>query len=459
MISHFHPILVHLPLGILPLVALFHFISKKPSYRYLSDAITLSLLIALVLELLSCITGYMLSLEGGYPKDMLDAHLNSGLLTTVLTMGWLYVHKSPYSTTVKNATVLVCMTSLLITGHRGGSLTHGENYLFSSDAEASETKIRKPLVNVDSALVYNDIVQPILEEKCVSCHGARKQKGKLRLDQPEKIMAGGENGVPFKWGDAANSDLIRRIHLPDNDDDRMPPKGKKNLTAEEAVLLGWWIGANGGFDKKVYQLSVPDSIKPALESLKKAVVEKQVLPALPEEKVEAADPAILEKFKANGLVVVPVAAGSNYLSVTAGPEFKYNGLDFLQPLLPQLLELKLSRLEVKDEALLQLKGALHLQELVIDHSSVTDAGMESIAALQSLRKLNLVGTKVTSAGVLKLSGLKQLQVCYLHQSGVKGSDWANLKKALPSVRIDTGGYLVPFMETDTQVVQAPVIKK
>jgi hypothetical protein len=85
--------------------------------------------------------------------------------------------------------------------------------------------------------------------------------------------------------------------------------------------------------------------------------------------------------------------------------------------------------------------------------------MESIAALQSLRKLNLVGTKVTSAGVLKLSGLKQLQVCYLHQSGVKGSDWTNLKKALPLVRIDTGGYLVPFMETDTQVVQAPVIKK
>lgn len=225
MISHFHPILVHLPLGILPLVALFHFISKKPSYKYLGDAITLSLLIALVLELLSCITGYMLSLEGGYAKDMLDAHLNAGLLTTALTMGWLYVHKSLYSNTIKNGTVLVCMASLLITGHRGGSLTHGENYLFSSETEA-KTTIRKPLLNVDSALVYNDIVQPILEVKCVSCHGAKKQKGKLRLDQPEKIMAGGANGVPFKWGDAGSSDLIRRIHLPENDDDRMPPKGK-----------------------------------------------------------------------------------------------------------------------------------------------------------------------------------------------------------------------------------------
>ena len=100
-----------------------------------------------------------------------------------------------------------------------------------------------------------------------------------------------------------------------------------------------------------------------------------------------------------------------------------------------------------------------MQELVLDHSSVTDAGMETIASLGALRKLNLVGTKVTKAGVVKLSGLKQLQHCYLYQSGVKGSDWTVLKKALPSTKIDTGGYQVPFMETDTQLVQAPLPKK
>lgn len=452
MISHFHPILVHLPLGILPLVALFHFISKNPKYKYLEDAITLSLLISLAVELLSCITGYMLSLEGGYDKASLDAHLNSGILSTLLTMGWLYAHKSAMRKVWKNGAVLVTLASLVVTGHRGGSLTHGENYLFSAGEEKEVAVLRKPIQNIDSALVYEDIVQPILAEKCVSCHGAKKQKGKLRLDQPEKIMLGGKGGAALKWGDLSNSDLLRRIHLPENDDDRMPPKGKTALTKEEMVLLGWWIGSSAGFDKKSFQVGIPDSVRPALESLKKATSSGPVVNSLPEEKVAAPDEQLMANLRAQGLTIVPVAAGSNYLSVHSGPEFRYTDLKFLEPIQKQILQLDLSRVQVKDADLESLKACEHLRELTLARTAVTDAGMKSISLLPQLQKLNLVGTKVSAEGLLALKEIKTLQVIYLFESAVTGRDWGSLRASFPSVRIDTGGYQVPFLETDTQVV-------
>ena len=43
-------------------------------------------------------------------------------------------------------------------------------------------------------LDYQSQVRPILKERCFKCHGEKKQKGKLRLDSLERILAGGESG-------------------------------------------------------------------------------------------------------------------------------------------------------------------------------------------------------------------------------------------------------------------------
>src|SRR5205085_11733695 len=84
---------------------------------------------------------------------------------------------------------------IIITGHLGGSLTHGSGYLslaniYSSDS-GSVASI-KPLPNVQEAMVYQDVVKPILETKCYNCHGANKQKGKLRMDDSLALMKGGK---------------------------------------------------------------------------------------------------------------------------------------------------------------------------------------------------------------------------------------------------------------------------
>src|SRR5688500_13343298 len=82
-------------------------------------------------------------------------------------------------------------------------------------------------------------VKPILRERCYACHGALKQKAKLRLDTAASAAEGGRTGPAIKPGDAAASLLLARVG--DTDDrSRMPPEGKP-LTAEQIALLKAWI--------------------------------------------------------------------------------------------------------------------------------------------------------------------------------------------------------------------------
>src|SRR4051812_9907858 len=68
-------------------------------------------------------------------------------------------------------------------------------------------------------------VKPLLKERCFACHGALKQKGKLRLDTAAHMTKGGTSGPAVKPGDPAASLLLERVTHPD-ESTRMPPEGK-----------------------------------------------------------------------------------------------------------------------------------------------------------------------------------------------------------------------------------------
>ncbi|MGV2334772.1 MAG UNVERIFIED_CONTAM: hypothetical protein LVR18_11875 [Planctomycetaceae bacterium] len=54
-------------------------------------------------------------------------------------------------------------------------------------------------------------VRPILQERCFACHGALKQESGLRLDTAAAVVVGGASGPVVVPGDAASSELIRRV--------------------------------------------------------------------------------------------------------------------------------------------------------------------------------------------------------------------------------------------------------
>ncbi len=107
-----------------------------------------------------------------------------------------------------------------------------------------------------SSIDYKKEVEPILRLTCYECHGS-KEKGKLRMDRlerfSERIGEGTyrEDKFVIYPGHPEKSELIYKITLPVDHDDRMPPpgRGKDPLTARQVATLKDWIRAGASFEE------------------------------------------------------------------------------------------------------------------------------------------------------------------------------------------------------------------
>lgn len=458
-IGHFHPVLVHLPIGILLIAVLFQFLSGTEKYQTLHSAIGISLFLGMLSAVASCISGYALAQTGDYEEELIARHQWLGIATAVVSMLAYFLYKN--KVVFLKWVMLAMGVLIIITGHLGGSITHGSGYLtraLSTKDGSSNTTVLKPIADVQEAQLYAEVVKPILQSKCYSCHAAEKQKGKLRLDEPGFIEKGGKNGRVIAAGNTDESEMIKRILLPAENEDHMPPKEKPQLSKEDIALLHWWVSSGASFDKKVKGVTQNDRIKPLLAALQsgRASPEKE-MSAIPAKPVEKAKEADMQKIKALGVVIVPVAENSNYLSanfITAN--FIDKDLSLLEPLKAQLIWLKLGNTKISDDALPAVAKLSNLTRLYLENTGITDAGLEKLKALSQLQYLNLVGTKITASGVLQLTGLKNLTQLYVYKTGVAGLDHQQLKAAFPKATIDTGGYRTQMLATDTQKVKPPL---
>jgi len=97
-----------------------------------------------------------------------------------------------------------------------------------------------PLTAEQSAF-FEKNVRPVLAESCYGCHSAAtKAAGGLRVDDRDALLKGGKDGPAIVPGDAANSLLLKRLILPDNDTHRMP-KGDDPLAKAVVANLTAWI--------------------------------------------------------------------------------------------------------------------------------------------------------------------------------------------------------------------------
>jgi hypothetical protein len=101
-------------------------------------------------------------------------------------------------------------------------------------------------------------VQPILQAKCVSCHGPEKQKSGYRLDVKAVALTGGDGSAPnILPGRAADSPLYRYVSG-QVEDMRMPPEGEA-LTSSEVALIRAWIEAGAEWPEAA-SAAVPDPL-------------------------------------------------------------------------------------------------------------------------------------------------------------------------------------------------------
>jgi mono/diheme cytochrome c family protein len=410
----------------------------------------------IVSAVLSCITGYVLSINGGYEESAVNLHMWMGIAVAAISiLIGFKVFRRRFDTVYKAASIALLLL-IAGTGHFGGSLTHGDDYLtsalFDEEDETAVAADIQPIANVPEANIYADVVKPIFQTRCYSCHGDKKQKGQLRMDNPEALLKGGKNGDIITSGKPAESELIKRLLLPETDEHHMPPKGKPRLTKDQIALLHWWVETGAAFDKKIKDLPQNEKIKPALMALQNGPKKEEKTPViLPEETVAAADQKAIEVLRAKGVVVVPLAQGSNYLEVNfvSVQNETDKDMELLLPLKKQLLSLKLNNAKIGDEAMNHIKECSRLRVLQLNNTAITDKGLALLSALKELRTVSLVGTKVSADGLMAFKGLPNLETIYLFQTNVSKAGWAQLKSSFPKTILDTGGYRVPILESDT----------
>ncbi len=109
--------------------------------------------------------------------------------------------------------------------------------LTAADVDVSKL----PPAATKTGLTFDKDIKPIFDKSCIKCHGAEKQKGKLRLDTLEASLKGGENGESIVKGNSAKSPLVHTIARLDPDS-AMPPDGKGDpLTKEQIGIVRAWI--------------------------------------------------------------------------------------------------------------------------------------------------------------------------------------------------------------------------
>jgi hypothetical protein len=94
-------------------------------------------------------------------------------------------------------------------------------------------------------------IQPILEAKCLACHGPAKQRGGLRLDRAADALKGGDSGAVLKPDNAKGSRLLLLLAGLDPDVKQMPPAPKPPLSPAEIGKLRAWIEQGAPWPKDV----------------------------------------------------------------------------------------------------------------------------------------------------------------------------------------------------------------
>jgi mono/diheme cytochrome c family protein len=99
---------------------------------------------------------------------------------------------------------------------------------------ATEAPATQPPAEGATVSFANDIM-PIIESRCVNCHGGNRTEEGLNLTTHANILSGSDNGPVVTPGDAANSLLVEMVAT-----QKMPKRGPK-LTPPQIQLITDWV--------------------------------------------------------------------------------------------------------------------------------------------------------------------------------------------------------------------------
>lgn len=422
-----HVMIVHLPIVLIP-VAVVLVVSGRKIHRseqgnsFLPFAKYL-LFAGAVLAGVSVAIGLFLAKDGDYLESALLWHKWSGVLMYFFSVV-VFVLTNHGEATARVAAVVTVLL-VVVAGHFGGSLTHGENFVLAPIAREEKTE-----VTLEDAIVFEHVVRPIFDAKCKSCHNPLKRKGQLLLTDSASLMTGGKNGPVLVSGKPEESLLMHRLHLPLEDKKRMPPDDRPQLTDEEKMLLYRWVQSGAVFGARVSDLAESDSFRiVAVKKLQREINPYDFPPV---------GDQTLARLNSNYRVVRPISTNSPALSVNVYNRSNYSAstLRELKEVKEQVVSLDLSNMPVNNGDLDHI-GQLHnLQRLNLNFTSVTGEGLHALTRLKKLESLSLAGTGIGYPQLQELiTSLPELQTVSVWETSLTEVEIEKLKRAFPQVSV------------------------
>ena len=437
-IGRFHPILVHFPVVLILLPLLMEGLKKWKNWAFIDQIMPLFMAMAVISTVFSAIAGFLLYGSGEYSGELIRNHLWAGIGVAVgMNLAWL-VFEWKFEKAFLPILIIVNLM-LIYTGHLGGSLTHGEEYLTEYLPKLNTPKApieQKPLEELN---VFNDIVMAIFDAKCLSCHNDRKTKGKLNMASFEKLMMGGKSKKTMLDSiHPASGGLYNRIHLPDDHDDHMPPSGKPQLDETEKTLIYWWLTSGGKSDQLLGE-NQPDSVRRALDNYLPQVAVRQQEQIIQKEEREKLVKEMIPTMEKLGFVVEPDPEADSMLfalSMKLPPaKITNETLVELLPFAHAFSKISLVSAEITDDGLYTLGQMKALRHLVLAKTCIKGEGIPYLARLPRLEVLNLSETSVDDLAAFQLMDLPRLKQVYLFNSEVSANVIKALNDYLPEIEI------------------------
>lgn len=439
-IGHLHPALVHMPIGFIILSVLSDWYYRKRTYTGTDKLSTFMWGISWLSCVAALSTGTVLLMSGYFEGKHMFFHLLSGwgimiVTTLIFITQWKQISFFKSQNKLLKGLVLIL---LLISGHNGGILTHGENYLpipLISEGDDEELGLEA----LDSISVYGHILEPVFAEKCVRCHEVGDARGKLDMTSVEGLTDDTFGDPGISGGKLNDSEVFKRVTLAPNHRKYMPPSGPI-MTYGEVKVLEWWILSGASFTDNLRAMEVDPEMKSfflneyGIDLRQKTFYEKVL--------VEAVDPAVIQDIKNHEFNISRLASTSNFLDVSRVGHASHitdAQLASLMQAKEQITWIDFSSTDVNDYAVETLVQLPHLTKLRLQNTKITDKSLQMIAEnLKHLSVLNIYGTQITDNGLNELAKMTSLQKLFLWQTDTSSEGINKLRAALPQTNVVTG---------------------
>lgn len=192
-IGRLHPLWVHLPIAFLLMAIVFDLLAYRSAYTAYRSVVSLTLLLGFGAAIMSCVSGYLLSGSGDYAPQSLLLHQWGGFAVTGFSgllwaiRNWLHQKNQRSGVQLYSGLLLILALLLGYTGHQGGSLTHGDDYLSWVVGKAQKVKNSDAMTPVEDGVAIpqvNPNLPLTVDPKYITALRAQGCNVRLMLKKP-----------------------------------------------------------------------------------------------------------------------------------------------------------------------------------------------------------------------------------------------------------------------------------